>query len=193
MPRKAHKYHYIYKTTCNVTGKYYIGMHSTSNLEDGYMGSGKILRRSLNKYGIEKHIKEIIEWLPDRASLKDREKEIVNEDLLLDSLCMNLQIGGHGGGVVNTINVKDIDGNFFRVSKNDTRFISGQLVGVNKGVKIKQKSHKHTKESKEKIRNSRLKNNIPTRIRINNGLINKRIRANNLDNWINLGWSLGTI
>ena len=40
---KKHKYHYIYKTTCNVTGKYYIGMHSTSNLNDGYIGSGRRL------------------------------------------------------------------------------------------------------------------------------------------------------
>lgn len=100
MPRKQHQYHYIYKVTCNVTGKYYIGMHSTSNLEDGYFGSGKVLKRSLNKYGKENHSIEILEWLTDRSSLKSKERELVNESLLNDSLCMNLALGG-GGGFVN--------------------------------------------------------------------------------------------
>jgi group I intron endonuclease len=97
MPRKAHKYHYIYKTTCNVTEKFYIGMHSCSDLEDGYMGSGKRLLRSLNKYGVENHTKEILEFLPDRKSLAEREREIVNQEMLNEDLCMNLQLGGGGG------------------------------------------------------------------------------------------------
>ena len=97
MPRKAHKYHYIYKTTCNVNGRYYIGMHSTSILEDGYMGSGKRLRRSLIKHGIENHTKEILEFLDDRKSLAIRESEIVNVQSIEDPLCMNLKPGGFGG------------------------------------------------------------------------------------------------
>ena len=97
MPRKQHTHHYIYKTTCNVTGKYYIGMHSTSNLEDGYIGSGQRLWKSIKKHGRENHSTEILEWLPDRSSLKLREKEIVNEELLTDPMCMNLQLGGGGG------------------------------------------------------------------------------------------------
>ena len=97
MPRAKHKYHYIYKTTCNVNGKYYVGMHSTSNLEDGYLGSGKILMRSLKKYGKENHIREILEMLDDRSSLKERERELVNEEILQDPMNMNLKIGGEGG------------------------------------------------------------------------------------------------
>ena len=64
MPRKPHTHHYIYKITCNVTGKYYIGMHSTSNLEDSYFGSGTVLWRSIKKYGRNTHIKEILELIP---------------------------------------------------------------------------------------------------------------------------------
>lgn len=95
MPRKQH--HYIYKTTCQVTGRYYIGMHSTSNLEDGYMGSGRRLRYSLKKYGNENHTKEIIETLLTRESLIKREAEIVNTQMLNDPMCMNLKPGGTGG------------------------------------------------------------------------------------------------
>ena len=100
MARKPHKYHYIYKTTCKVNGKYYIGMHSTSNLEDGYIGSGKRLWNSIRKYGKENHEFKIHEFFPDRSSLKDREREIVNEKMLQDPMCMNLQLGG-GGGLIN--------------------------------------------------------------------------------------------
>jgi len=79
-----------------MTGKFYVGMHSTSDLEDEYIGSGKRLWNSINKHGKENHIKEIIEFLPDRFSLREREREIVNEKLLEDPLCMNLCFGGSG-------------------------------------------------------------------------------------------------
>ena len=38
MPRKKHKYHYLYKITNTINYKYYYGMHSTSDLDDGYLG-----------------------------------------------------------------------------------------------------------------------------------------------------------
>ena len=91
------KYHYIYETICLITNKFYIGMHSTDNLQDGYCGSGKYLWNSLNKYGKDKHVTKILEFLPDRKSLKAREKEIINEELLDNQHCMNLAIGGEGG------------------------------------------------------------------------------------------------
>jgi hypothetical protein len=62
MPRKQKRYHYIYKTTCQVTDKFYVGMHSTNNLEDGYLGSGKILGYSIAKHGRENHKREILEF-----------------------------------------------------------------------------------------------------------------------------------
>jgi hypothetical protein len=73
-------------------------MHSTPNLDDGYLGSGKILRYSRKKHGDENHRKEIVEFLPTREALKLREKEIVNEALLADPLNINLRYGGEGGG-----------------------------------------------------------------------------------------------
>jgi hypothetical protein len=97
MPRKQKKYHYIYKTTCKITGKFYVGMHSADILDDGYLGSGKILGYSRKKYGDENHVREIVEMLPSREALKAREKEIVNEELLADPLNINLKYGGDGG------------------------------------------------------------------------------------------------
>lgn len=93
--RRAH--HYIYKTTCESTGRYYVGMHSTDDLDDGYMGSGKRLRYSINKHGADKHSKEILEFCENREELKRREAELVDEAALRDEMCMNLKLGGEGG------------------------------------------------------------------------------------------------
>ena len=97
MARKQKQYHFIYKTTNLVNEKYYIGMHSTNDLEDGYIGSGQRLWHSIRKYGRENFQMEILEFFPDRSSLKEREKELVNESLLHDPMCMNLALGGEGG------------------------------------------------------------------------------------------------
>jgi hypothetical protein len=94
---KQKKYHYIYKTACSVTGKFYVGMHSTDELEDGYLGSGKILGYSRRKHGDENHTKEILEYCSSRVELKQREKQIINDELLSDSLNINLKYGGEGG------------------------------------------------------------------------------------------------
>ena len=96
---KQKKYHFIYKTTNLINGKYYIGMHSTNDLKDGYLGSGKYLWYSIRKYGKENFKCEILEHLNNRDELSQREKEIITEDLIKDPLCMNLKLGGRGGNV----------------------------------------------------------------------------------------------
>lgn len=103
---KNRKYHYIYKIT-RFDGKYYIGLHSTDNLEDGYFGSGTYLAKSKRKHGLDKHKMEILEFLPDRESLKLREKALVCTELLEDKMCMNLKIGGGGGGRIWSENHKE--------------------------------------------------------------------------------------
>ena len=97
MSRKEKEYNFIYKTTSTLDGKYYVGIHSTNNLNDGYIGSGKKLWYYIKRYGKESFKFEILEFLPDRKSLRIREKEIVTESLLRDKLCLNLSIGGGGG------------------------------------------------------------------------------------------------
>ena len=97
MSRKEKKYHFIYKTTDIRNSNFYIGMHSTDNLDDGYVGSGTRLKHLLYKHGKEIFNIQILEFLPDRKLLKEREIEIVNSDLLLEEKCMNLKPGGYGG------------------------------------------------------------------------------------------------
>ncbi len=89
--------HFIYKTTCTVTKKYYVGKHSARKLEDGYLGSGTVIKASCKKYGRENHTREILEYYSSKKNLSAREKEIVNEEMLKDPLCMNIKPGGDGG------------------------------------------------------------------------------------------------
>jgi hypothetical protein len=97
MARAEKTIHYLYKTTCIITGRWYIGMHSTCNMDDGYMGSGKRLRYSIRKYGVDNHEKEILEFFETRELLIEAEIKAITAEMITDTNCMNLAEGGFGG------------------------------------------------------------------------------------------------
>jgi len=90
------KYNILYKTVNIITGKYYIGIHSTDKLEDGYLGSGTILKRSVKKYGRKNHIRMTLCHCISIDVAQELERGIVTKELLKDTLCMNLSLGGSG-------------------------------------------------------------------------------------------------
>lgn len=96
---KDNLHHYIYRITNLVTGEYYVGMRSSDFpwYEDKYMGSGKILKRAIKKYGIESFVKVPMCFAESREELSILEKGFVNEDTLKDETSYNLKIGGEGG------------------------------------------------------------------------------------------------
>jgi len=213
MPRKQHKYHFLYKTTNIINEKFYVGMHSTSDINDGYLGSGKRLRYAINKYGKENFKREILQFFKNKENLAKAETDIVNEDLLKDPLCMNLMIGGNGGttygfkGKKRSKQHKDKMFNAFKKKLDDPIFrkeFGNTMSKVNKeyfengGINAF-KNKKHTKESKDKIgKNS----SIRQKGKLNSCYgtcwiynlelkIIKRIKKEELNNWLNLGWIKG--
>ena len=77
--------------------KYYYGVHKTKNMNDGYMGSGKAIKRAIKKYGVDNFSKQIIKFFEDEDSAYVYEKMIVNSTVVDDSNSYNLTIGGKGG------------------------------------------------------------------------------------------------
>lgn len=97
-------YHYIYRITIlcgSNSGRYYIGKHSTKNLDDGYAGSGLVVQRHYKKYGKIEGVtykKEILEYNETEAKNTEREREILADIWDSDENCLNLRNGGDGMG-----------------------------------------------------------------------------------------------
>lgn len=210
MARKAHNIHYIYKTTCNVTGKYYVGMHSTSDENDGYMGSGLQLRRSIRKHGVDNHTKEILSYHDTRELLIEAEKIVITDDMILDKNCMNLKLGGTGGfsseehmmtcskaGNVSYKNRLDIDESF-REKTLELLLSNVKKAHKNGNHKYnKFQGKKHSEESKKLISKTKQgqgsgeANSQFGTCWINNGVEDKKIKKDDLAEYLDNHWVKG--
>jgi hypothetical protein len=90
-------HYYLYEIRNNINDKIYIGVHKTKSLEDGYMGSGLIINKSIAKHGIENFTKTILEYFETSEEMYAREKEIVDDEFLIREDVYNLRRGGFGG------------------------------------------------------------------------------------------------
>src|SRR6185312_9052353 len=99
-----------------------------------------------------------------------------------------------------TITVKNKNGEFYKVSVTDERYLSGELVGINTGFQHPNScwnDKKHKEESKRKIglANSEKQkgegNSQYGTCWITKEGINKKIKKENFDEYINQGWIKG--
>lgn len=89
-------YYFLYKTTNLINNKYYYGVHSTDNLNDGYMGSGVVLRLAFKKYGKENFNREIIKFFDSAEQMFQAERETITEEMVNSYDCYNVKPGGLG-------------------------------------------------------------------------------------------------
>ena len=90
------EYHILYRTVNNLNGKYYIGVHSTPDLEDGYLGSGTALRHAIKKYGRENFTRSVLKFAHNRAHAFEMEAVVVTRSFVKSPHTYNCSLGGVG-------------------------------------------------------------------------------------------------
>ena len=133
----------IYKTTNLINNKIYIGTHITDNPNDSYLGSGTVLKRAIEKHSKVNFNKEILFIYDNKEDMYNKEKELVDANFVKRKDTYNLKLGGEGGWNGMVV-VKDTNGNILQVLNDDPRYLSGELVFIQKG-------RHHTNKTKQKI------------------------------------------
>ena len=110
-------YHYVYKTV-HSNGRYYIGRHTTSDLNDGYLGSGVWVSGIKNKSTLTK---EILLFTKSTVELKELEEILINENYD-DPMCMNRGRGSNGW-----TSEEAIETNRNRVLNGTHNFLNGKI------------------------------------------------------------------
>jgi group I intron endonuclease len=129
-------FYIIYKITNIINNKYYIGMHSTKDLNDGYMGSGIALKSSIKKYGIENFKKEILSVHKTKQQMINEEKRLLTPEIIRDSACYNIAKGGQGGFVFSEHPaeslMKKVIGNKVSMAKKGVKFSEEHKINISK-------------------------------------------------------------
>jgi hypothetical protein len=126
--------------------KKYIGFHSTNKLDDGYTGSGILLKRKIKKYGKDNFIREILKNV-SLNNWQEKEKFWIQKFNSIFPNGYNLSIGGDGGNLGEEI--------------------------IQRAAK-KRKGFRHTEKSKLQISNSEKGKTVSdeTKIKMSNSKIN---------------------
>ena len=165
---------YIYSITNKIDNKTYIGKcERPIDKSKTYFGSGKYIKRAIQKHNIENFNKEIIEECIDSTEFGKREIYWIDKLNTTVPYGYNITTGGDGGNggmkgetnpfygkthteytkkllssiFKNRIVVTDGNGNNFSVLNTDERFLLGELILI-------VKNRKHTDETKEKMSES---------------------------------------
>lgn len=201
-------YGYIYLTTNLINGRQYIGQkHSSKFLGTKYLGSGKILKQAVERYGADNFKVEMLCECKDRDELNEKEiyyiaKYNAQNDPKFYNICKGgtagpggpMFRGGHHSEETKAKmranrkgELNSNYGNRWHCSE-ETKLLHSKLSsGSNNGMYGKQ----HSDETKAKIG---MKNRLAmlNRVTITDGVKTKHVKQDELNDWLNKGWYKGT-
>lgn len=185
-------YFYLYETKNLLNGMIYVGVHKTSDLNDGYLGSGLRLNNAINKYGEEIFQKTILEFFQNSEDMFSKEKEIVNDEFLKRKDVYNLAIGGHGGFRGEESRRKQSEKMKGRKASEETKeklsiCRKGKALSEHHRASLKVGANKRS----VKIKNGEIKSSITDKIKIHKELTIKYIDIIELQIFIDDGWKVG--
>lgn len=131
-------YYIFYKTTNNINGKYYYGVHQSNVEMDSYLGSGVYLHRAINKYGAENFTRQNLKYFDTKDEMFEYEHNYITDDLVKDPMCYNVTIGGKGGSIAGELN-----------PLYGTTFTDEHCKNISKSLSGKSKSKEHRKHLSE--------------------------------------------
>ncbi len=134
----ANKYFIIYKTINLINNRIYIGKHVSNIIIDSYIGSGKILLQSIEKYGIENFKRENLFIFDNEEDMNLKEEELVDEEFIKRKDTYNIKLGGVGGWdhMIGKVVVQDSDNKILCVPKDDHRYLSKELLPLTCGLVV---------------------------------------------------------
>jgi hypothetical protein len=163
--------YFVYLTTNLLTGKQYVGDHSTDNSNDNYLGSGKpYFERALKEYGKNNFKREILEFFPSKQEAFDAQEKYIKKYNTLVPNGYNISPKG-GYGVTKSCLSESTKKKIGDSSR-------GRIHSAESKLKMGRKGRKVSKETKEKMKIS-AKNRPPiseqTRLKMKIAKLNKRM------------------
>lgn len=73
------RHHIVYCTTNLINNKQYVGVHTTNDLNDGYLGSGTLFKKKLEKYGEDNFERKILFTCTNRKEAYWLESIIISQ------------------------------------------------------------------------------------------------------------------
>ena len=128
-------FNYVYVTTCLINNKQYVGSHCTNNIDDDYIGSGRLFLKAVRKYGKKNFKRKIIEECENVIQAREKEGPLIKKINTLDPFGYNLSPKGGIGfkGAFHSESTKEKQ----RVWQKGKTY--EELYGVEKAAEMKRK------------------------------------------------------
>ena len=196
-------YGYIYETTNQINGKKYIGKRVSSTFDKYYLGSGKLLRNAIDKYGFNNFKCIVLQECYGNEELNDAEKDWIKKFNATKSKdYYNIADGGDGGNTYKYKSTVEMNIIKKKISESSKKIIHTDEWNRNSGngrIGIKEKfTYKFTEGHKNKIsKSNKGKHFIGGPLNKGKKMINKDgiikyAFESEIDDYINLGWNRGT-